>query len=248
MLSDQILKTVAEYADGMVNPVSIILNLGEHKKRQELIEFLRSVARVSKNINFLERDLAEDARSPLTFAIEANGEMTGISFSGIPGGHEFNSFVLALLQSGGTEIKLEDGLKRIIENISDQLSFEIFVSLSCHNCPEVVQSINQFALLNKNISSEMIDGGLFQEIIEERKIQGVPSVYLNGELFASGRVEIASVRVGSPNSPLALPVLGHRQKSLLSCRLFPLHCHPHRPTQRMRPGRQTSCLFSHQRG
>ena len=193
VISEEILKTIKEYADGMTSPVSIILNLGEHEKRQELVEFLDSVARVSEKINFLERDLSELARSPLTFALEADGEMTGICFSGIPGGHEFNSFVLALLQSGGIEIKLEDGIKKFIGNISEKLSFEVFVSLSCHNCPEIVQSLNQFSLLNENISSEMIDGGLFQEIISERNIQGVPSVYLNGKLFANGRVEISSL-------------------------------------------------------
>ncbi len=193
MLSDEIKKTITEYTDGMSFPVSIVLNNGKHEKRKELINFLTSVAEASESITFVERDISDNARSPITFAIEAKGEPTGLYFSGIPSGHEFNTFILALLQSGGVEIKLEDRLKDIIGDIPDKLSFEVFVSLSCHNCPDVVQSINQFALLNKNISSEMIDGGLFKDLIEERKIQGVPSVFLNGKLFANGRIETASL-------------------------------------------------------
>ena len=74
-----------------------------------------------------------------------------------------------------------------------QINFEVFVSLSCHNCPEVVQAVNQFALINPKISSEMIDGGLFQEMVESRGIQGVPSVYLNGKPFATGKVEVGQL-------------------------------------------------------
>ena len=193
MLSDEILETIADYTDGMTNSVSIVLNYGEHEKRKELIQFLKDIASASKKIEFVERDLSSIARSAITFALEAEGELTGICFSGIPSGHEFNSLILAILQSGGVGIKLDDSVQSIIKGISDALSFEIIVSLSCQNCPDIVQSINQFSLLNENISSEMIDGGLFKSIIEEREIQGVPSIYLNGELFANGRVEIASI-------------------------------------------------------
>ena len=193
MLTDEIKETLAGYAEGMDKLVSVVLNLGEHEKRQELVEFIESVAEVTDSIEFIERTLDGTVRSPITFTIEANGEPTGIYFSGIPSGHEFNSFILAILQSGGVEIKLEERIKQIIAKITEQLDFETFVSLSCHNCPEVVQTLNQFSLLNSNISSEMIDGGLFQEEIENKGIQGVPSVFLNGELFAAGRVNISTL-------------------------------------------------------
>ena len=98
-----------------------------------------------------------------------------------------------MLQSAGSEIKLDDTLKGLVGNVSERLQFEVFISLSCHNCPEVVQALNQFALLNSNISAEMIDGGLYPELIKERDIQGVPSVYLNGELFANGKVDAAEL-------------------------------------------------------
>ena len=177
----------------MSKPVSIIINVGEHDKRQELLEFIKAISSITDLISFTEKDISDFARSPITFTIEAEGKPTGIYFSGIPSGHEFNSLILAILQSGGVEIKLEDRLKLIISNIRKKLVFETFVSLNCHNYPDIVQALNSFALLNTNITSEMIDGGLFQTIIAERDIQGVPSVYLNGELFASGRVEISSL-------------------------------------------------------
>jgi alkyl hydroperoxide reductase subunit F len=119
------------------------------------------------------------------------GELSGIHFSGLPGGHEFNSLVLAVLQAAGTPIRLDQRLQQIICNIEEPLQFEVFVSLGCHNCPDVVQSLNQFALLNPRIRCETIDGGLFPALIEERAIQGVPSVHLNGERFVDGKVEVA---------------------------------------------------------
>ena len=192
-LSEEILNSISTYADRMTHQVKLVLNTGHHEKRPELTNFLTSVASASDNITFEERDINSIARGPISFILETEKEATGIVFSGIPGGHEFNSLILAILKSGGVELKLDQGLQNIIKNIDINLNFEVFISLSCENCPEVVQTLNEFALLNKNITSEMIDGGLFQEIIEERNISGVPSVFLNGELFANGRVETATL-------------------------------------------------------
>lgn len=177
----------------MQKKVTFVLQVGEHNKRDELRSFLADITSVSEMIVLKERDVGEKLRSPISFLIEADGEDTGIQFSGIPSGHEFNSLILAILQASGTPLKLDDGLQSLIKNVSQQLKFEVFISLSCHNCPDVVQALNQFALINKNISSEMIDGGLFQATIDERDIQGVPSVYLNGELFANGKVTAAEL-------------------------------------------------------
>jgi len=90
-------------------------------------------------------------------------------------------------------MKLDDSIANLIKQVRKPLQFEVFISLSCHNCPDVVQALNQFALLNPDISAEMLDGGLFPEIIKERDIQGVPTVYLNGELFANGKVDAAQL-------------------------------------------------------
>lgn len=193
MLTNDILNALKSYTANMQKSVTFVLQSGEHPKRQELIQFLTGIAGVNGKITFAERDTHGELRSPITFAIEADGIDTGIRFSGIPSGHEFNSLILALLQASGTPVKLDDNIKQLIAAIEDSLQFEVFVSLSCHNCPDVVQALNQFALLNPNIQAEMIDGGLFQDVIDARDIQGVPTVYLNGELFASGKVTAAEL-------------------------------------------------------
>lgn len=193
MLTNDILKALAGYAKNMQKPVTFVLQEGEHPKRPELVKFLSDIASVSDQIHFEERDMGDSLRSPISFMLEVDGKSTGIQFSGIPAGHEFNSLVLAMLQATGTPIKLDEGLKNMVSQIGEHLKLEVFVSLSCHNCPDVVQTVNQFALLNDRIQAEMIDGGLFQETIKERDIQGVPSVYLNGKVFANGKVTAAEL-------------------------------------------------------
>lgn len=191
MLSNDILNTLINYTENMTNKVSLVLQTGEHEKRPELKEFLTQLCSVSENLILLERN--DNLRSPITFYLEVNDKNNGIHFSGIPSGHEFNSLILAILQSSGTELKLDKAFAKMLQKITENLHFEVFISLSCHNCPDVVQSLNQFALLNERIGSEMIDGGLFKDLIEERNIQGVPSVYLNGELFENGKIETAQL-------------------------------------------------------
>ena len=193
MLNNQILEALKGYTADMQKTVTFVLQTGEHSKREELKDFLTKFASVSDKLQVKESDLSDTLRSPISFLLEVDGEDTGIQFSGIPSGHEFNSLVLAVLQSAGTPVKLDNSLQSMVKNIDQEMKFEVFVSLSCHNCPDVVQALNQFAVLNPNISVEMIDGGLFQDIIEERDIQGVPSVYLNGELFANGKVTAAEL-------------------------------------------------------
>lgn len=189
MLSKDILTALKGYTADMQSDVVLVLQTGAHEKRDELKNFLTEIASVSDRISLEERDVPTVLRSPVSFYLEVDGADSGIRFSGIPGGHEFNSMILALLHVSGTPIKLDDSLKAIIAGIEEELRFEVFVSLSCHNCPDVVQTLNQFAALNPKITSEMIDGGLFPEVIEERDIQGVPSVYLNGEVFANGKID-----------------------------------------------------------
>lgn len=191
MLNNDILNALKSYTANMKNKVTLVLQTGAHEKRDELIEFLSQICSVSNNLTLEQRD--ESLRSPITFFIEVEGKNNGIYFSGIPNGHEFNSLILAILQSSGTALKLDPSLVSMVSKIKDKLHFEVFISLSCHNCPDVVQSLNQFALINHDISAEMIDGGLFQDVIKERNIQGVPSVYLNGEVFANGKIDTAQL-------------------------------------------------------
>jgi NADH-dependent peroxiredoxin subunit F len=209
MLNAEILNALKGYVQNMKSDVTLVLQMGAHEKRKEQANFLQAIANVSDKISFVERDEPEKLRSPVSFLLESDGVDAGIRFSGIPGGHEFNSFVLALLQVSGTPVKLDENLKSIIENIDEDLRFEAFISLSCHNCPDVVQTLNQFAVLNPRISCEMIDGGLFPELIEQRDIQGVPSVYLNDEVFANGKVDpsvlVTRMMERAPKNPQSPP-------------------------------------------
>lgn len=190
MLTPELLNGVKQYATEMTKTVTLVLNPGEHQKRAELEQFLNDLANVSKHIE-VSVDDSFALRSAVSFTLLSDGVPTGIYFSGIPGGHEFTSLVVALLQAGGRALKLDPSIQQRIKAISQPLAFETFVSLSCHNCPEVVQSLNQFALLNPNISNEMIDGNVFPELIESKSIQGVPAVFLDGEAFANGKIDTA---------------------------------------------------------
>lgn len=191
MLSQDILQAIKQYTANMQAPLTFVLQSGEHEKREELKSFLTDIAGTNERLSLVERDTS--LRSPISFFIEVDGKDTGVQFSGIPSGHEFNSLILAVLQSTGTPLKLDESLQKMVGRVNEKLHFEVFIGLSCHNCPDVVQVLNQFALLNDNISSEMIDGALFQDVIKERDIQGVPSVYVNGELFANGKVDAAQL-------------------------------------------------------
>ncbi len=193
VLTKEILQALKGYTESMQKNVTFVVQTGEHSKRAELVKFLSDIASVSDKLNVEERDTQGELRSSVSFLIEADNEDTGIRFSGIPGGHEFNSLILAMLHASGTALKLDDSVKAIVKGVREPLHFEVFISLSCHNCPEVVQALNQFALVNPHIKAEMIDGGLYPNLISERDIQGVPSVYLNGELFANGKVEAGTL-------------------------------------------------------
>ena len=100
---------------------------------------------------------------------------------------------MAVLQAGGYALKLDEGIQALVKRIQQPLKFQTFVSLSCHNCPDVVQALNQFAILNDGIENEMIDGGVFPELVEANNIQGVPAVFLNGKPFLNGKVDTARI-------------------------------------------------------
>ena len=193
MLTREIKEALMGYTANMQNDVTFVVQTGEYNKRAELLTFLKDFAKVSNKIHVEERDTAGQLRSPVSFMLEVDGKPNGIKFSGIPSGHEFNSLVLAVLHSSGTALKLDENLKTIVANVQQELKFEVYMSLSCHNCPEVVQAVNQFATINPNISSETIDGGVYPELIEKNDIQGVPTVFLNGEVFANGKVDTAQL-------------------------------------------------------
>lgn len=192
MLDQNLLNAVKAYSENMTRPVSLVLGLGEHDKRAELVDFLTKLASASDKIHF-DATMVDLDLSPMSFKLMSDGKDTGIVFSGIPGGHEFTSLVLAILQSGGHTLKLDEGIQKLVKSIQAPLKFQTFVSLSCHNCPDVVQALNQFVLLNENIENEMIDGGVFPDLVAQKNIQGVPAVFLNGKPFANGKIDTAKL-------------------------------------------------------
>lgn len=193
MLTTDILKALAQYTTDMKHAVTLVLQTGEHEKRAELKEMLTQFSSISDKITLEERDDSARLRSPVSFGLEVNGKPSGITFSGVPGGHEFNSFVLAVLQAGGVKLKLNESIQNMIKKVTKPLKFQVYVSLSCHACPDVVQAMNQFALLNDNIEAEMIDGSVYPELVEENGIQGVPTVFMNGKVFATGQIDTAKL-------------------------------------------------------
>ncbi|WP_198335326.1 alkyl hydroperoxide reductase subunit F [Psychrobacter celer] len=197
MIDQNLLDAIKSYSENMTRPITFVLGSGEHEKRSELIDFLSKIAGTTDKINFDAQATDDSLPSAISFAIYSHidGALsdTGIVFSGIPGGHEFTSLVLAILQAGGHTLKLDEGIQKLIKRFNKPLHFQTYVSLSCHNCPEVVQALNQFAILNDDISNEMIDGALFQEQVEANNIQGVPAVFLNGKPFANGLIDTAKL-------------------------------------------------------
>jgi alkyl hydroperoxide reductase subunit F len=197
MIDQNLLDAVKSYSENMTRPITFVLGSGEHSKRAELVDFLTKIAGTTEKINF-DAEAADDSLpSAISFKVVSHvdgvSNDTGIVFSGIPGGHEFTSLILAILQAGGHTLKLDEGIQKLVKRFNKPLQFQTYVSLSCHSCPEVVQALNQFALLNDGISNEMIDGALFQEQVEANKIQGVPAVFLNGKPFANGLIDTAKL-------------------------------------------------------
>lgn len=186
-LDTEIKAQLAQYLELLENDVVFAAHLDESENSQKVREFLDEIQAMSPKISLVDKSLT---RTP-SFMINQKGQAdSGIEFAGLPLGHEFTSFILALLQVGGRKPKVEEDVIRRIEKINRPLHFETYVSLTCHNCPDVVQSLNIMSVLNPNISHTMIEGGMFKEEVDAKKIMAVPTVFLDGEEFASGRMSI----------------------------------------------------------
>ena len=190
MLDATLKSQLQAYLEKVTQPFEIVASLDDGEKSQELLGLLNDIVGLTDKIT-LKTD-GSDSRRP-SFALNRPGENIGITFAGIPMGHEFTSLVLALLQVGGHPSKLDAETIAQIKSIEGTFEFETYFSLSCQNCPDVVQALNLMAVLNPNTRNVSIDGALFQEEVERRQIMAVPSIYLNGEVFASGRMEVKEI-------------------------------------------------------
>lgn len=192
-LSPQLLESLKVYKDKIKKDVSFLINDQDHPKKESFLTFLNGIASIFDKLDVRIEKTRYNQYSPLTFEIASDDQPTGILFSGIPGGHEFNSLILGTLQAGGSKINLDESLIDQIKQIDRKINFETLVSLSCENCPDVVQNLNQFALISKDITNHTIDGNLYPKLVKERDVQSVPSVFVEGEMVASGRISTANI-------------------------------------------------------
>lgn len=190
MLDDNLKTQLKAYLAKVTQPFEIVASLDDGAKSKELHGLLADIVGLTDKIT-LKLD-GEEARRP-SFAINRPGEETGVVFAGIPMGHEFTSLVLALLQVGGHPPKASDEVVEQIKGLEGELHFETYFSLSCQNCPDVVQALNLMAILNPDVHHVAIDGALFKDEVEERQVMSVPSIYLNGEPFDQGRMSLEQI-------------------------------------------------------
>ena len=190
MLDANIKAQLKAYLEKLQRPIELVASLDDSAKAQEMHALLHDIVALSNKIRLRENG---DAALRPSFAIGLPGETPRIHFAGMPMGHEFTSLVLALLQTGGHPPKVDAEVIKAIKALPGTFKFEIFISLSCHNCPDVVQALNLMAALNPGVSCTMIDGGMFQDEVERRKIMAVPTVFLNGEAFGAGRMSIEEI-------------------------------------------------------
>jgi len=190
MLDAAIKGQLKAYLERLQRPVELVATLDGSAKSAEMRALLNDILDCSDKVS-----LREDNGNPLcpSFAVGISGEAPRIRFAGLPMGHEFTSLVLALLQTGGHPPKVEQVVIDQIKGLEGRFNFETFISLSCHNCPDVVQALNLMAMLNPNVTSTMIDGALFQDRVNELQIMAVPTTYLNGEEFGAGRMLIEEI-------------------------------------------------------
>jgi alkyl hydroperoxide reductase subunit F len=190
MLDSTIKTQLKTYLERLQRPVTLRASLDASATADEIRTLLRDIAELSPLVQLQEDGAA--TRRP-SFEVGAAGEIARVSFAGVPLGHEFTSLVLALLQAGGHPPKVSEQTIEQIRGLSGPLAFETFVSLSCHNCPDVVQALNLMAALNPAISHVMIDGARFQDEVARREIMAVPTVFLNGEPFGQGRMTLEEI-------------------------------------------------------
>ncbi|WP_444889940.1 alkyl hydroperoxide reductase subunit F [Microbulbifer sp. DLAB2-AA] len=189
MLDANLKKQLDTYLQNIVKPIEIRVSTDNSEKSKELETLVDQISGLSNKITTQQ---GQAKRTP-SMAIAPAGEEPRVSFAGIPLGHEFTSLVLALLQAGGHPSKADPQLLEQVRNLEGEFHFETYISLSCQNCPDVVQALNLMATLNPNITHEMIDGGLFQQEVEQRNVMAVPAVYLNGEHLGQGRMSLEEI-------------------------------------------------------
>lgn len=193
LLDAEIRSQLNEYFKLIEGDVLIKVSAGSDKVSKDIVSLVEELAAMTDKIRMEEANLPRTPSFSLHRVDEEGGSHGGITFAGLPLGHEFTSLVLALLQVSGRPPKIDEEIAKQIVGIEDKLNFETYISLSCQNCPVVVQALNIMSVLNPNISHTMIDGSAYREEVESKDILAVPTMYLNGEFFASGRMSVEEI-------------------------------------------------------
>ncbi|MFY3790378.1 alkyl hydroperoxide reductase subunit F [Ureibacillus sp. MALMAid1270] len=198
-LDAEIRSQLSQYLQLLENDIVLKVSVGTGKASDEMLALVEELASLSSKISVEKVQLD---RTP-SFSVNRVGEDTGIVFAGVPLGHEFTSLVLALLQVSGRAPKVDQNIIDQIKAIEGEYNFETYVSLTCHNCPDVVQALNIMSVLNSNIKHTMIDGAVFKDEVESKDILAVPAAYLNGEPFGNGRMTIDEILAKLGSGPSA---------------------------------------------
>jgi alkyl hydroperoxide reductase subunit F len=191
MLDDATKAQLKSYLERATQPIEIVASLDGSEASGEVLSLLKDVSESSPLVKLTES--RDDPHRKPSFSINRPGENHGPRFAGLPMGHEFTSLILALLQIGGYPPKVEQPVLEQIRALDGDFDFEVYVSLTCHNCPDVVQALNLMAVQNPRIKTTMIEGGTFQDEVKEREIMGVPTVFLNGTMFGNGRMSLEEI-------------------------------------------------------
>ncbi|WP_174734680.1 alkyl hydroperoxide reductase subunit F [Mesobacillus harenae] len=198
-LDAEIKSQLNQYLQLLEGDILLKVSAGSDDISKEMLALVEELASMSSKISLEKTELT---RTP-SFSVNRVGEDTGVTFAGIPLGHEFTSLVLALLQVSGRAPKIDQSVIDQIKNINGEYHFETYVSLSCHNCPDVVQALNIMSVLNPGITHTMIDGAAFKDEVESKDVRSVPAVFLNGEFFNGGRVSMEEILAKLGKGPSA---------------------------------------------
>jgi NADH-dependent peroxiredoxin subunit F len=190
MLDTNIQSQLKTYFEKIEKPVVLTATLDDSQKSIEMLTLLNQVANLSDKITVKTDGTNQQVPS---FSVAQINSEARVIFSGLPMGHEMTSFILAILQVSGYPPKVEEQILQQIRGLNQSMHFQTFISLSCHNCPDVVQALNLMAALNPNIHNQMIDGALFQDMVNEHQIMAVPTVLLNGQVFGQGRMSVEEI-------------------------------------------------------
>lgn len=186
MLDTQIKDQLKQVFSVLEHPVELVHDLSAHTNQTELVTMLDEISSTSDKISVRSTDIQSEAPA---FRIFHNGQPTGIAFRGIPGGHEFTSLILAILNSDRKGKMPDGGIATRIKNLKGPIRIRTFISLTCENCPDVIQAMNQMAILHDDFEHEMVDGGYAADEVASLGIQGVPSVIVDSKMIHSGRID-----------------------------------------------------------